>query len=610
MSGISGVFHLDGSPVAVEPVAQMVSAQALLGPHGSKVWCQGPAALGHNLFRTTLESEQESQPCSMDGQVWISADVFLVGREELVAALRAAGREASLTRPDAELILHAYAVWGPACVEHLLGYFAFILWDAQQQRVLAARDHFGNRTLYYAHRGPQLVLSGSVDAVAGHPAVGRELSEFHVGSFLALGSATLLDRSGTAYTGIRKLRPAETLVAEHGEVRVRRYWECPVEVPLLKYRNEEEVLERYRALFARVIQDRLRSRRLVLSVSGGMDSTAVTAMVAHVIRQRGSGPALVALTQDHQQINPTEEARFAALLCRQYDIPLTLMPMDEVPWLTPGYRPVTLMQYPLANQQQEFVRRLGHLAPVGMFGTSGDWQRTADLNQALRGGNPLGALTGFATAWRRDGNRPDLNFGIQRLLNLFSRQKDHYTPHFPHWLDPGLLQRHDYATAFADRDAARLESPDRRNHRHPQLQVWCSRKDNGTVLHGNAPDAPMEGLDPLGDKRILEFLLSLPQMPWLANKHLQRAAMRGLLPEEICRRPRTAVRSHHAPFQRNPANAWVDAWAALPEAGRFFHREAIPRLIGTSVPPHEAICHLRPLLFHLWLTGVRECRAA
>ena len=606
MSGISGTFQLDGSPVAEGPVAQMVASQARQGPDGSRVWIQGPAALGHNLFRATLESEEESQPLSLDGQVRISADAFLVGREELVAALRAAGREASLARPDAELILHAYHVWGSACVEHLLGYFSFILWDAQQQRVLAARDHFGNRTLYYAHRNRQLILSGSLEAVAGHPAVGRELSEFHVGSFLALGSATCLDASGTAYTGIRKLRSAECLIAEQGEVRVRRYWECPVEVPLLKYRREEEVLERYRALFARVIRDRLRSRRLVLSVSGGMDSTAVTAMVAQVIRQRGSGPALVALSQDHQQINSTQEAQLAARVCRQYDIPLTLMPMDEVPWLTPDYRPVTLMLYPMLHQQQEFVRRMAQLAPVGMFGTSGDMQRMATLNLALRGGDPLTALTGFCSAWHRYGRRPTLGFGLQRLLDLLPRQKGHYAPHFPDWLNPDLLRRHAFDDAFADQASSGLESAARRNHRHPQLQAWIDRKDNGTVFHGNAADAPMEGLDPLGDKRIIEFLLTLPLLPWLAHKHLQRAAMRGLLPEDICRRPRTVVRSHHAPFLRQPANAWVDTWTALPEAERFFRREAIPELIGTTVPPHQAICHLRPLLFHLWLAGGRE----
>jgi asparagine synthase (glutamine-hydrolysing) len=601
MSAINGTFHLDGSPVDPEPVRRMVAFLRAQGPHGEAVWHHGPAALGHNLFRATIESERETQPLSLDGQVWISADAFLVGREELVDALRAAGRDASLARPDVELLLHAYHVWGTDCVERLLGYFAFILWDAPRQRVFAARDHFGNRTLYYAQRGPLLVLSNWLDAIPQHPGIPAELSEFHVGSFLALGSVNYLDPSGTAYEGIRKLRPAECLVAERGAVRVRRYWECPVEVPLLKYRREEEVLEQYRALFARAIRDRLRSKRLALTVSGGMDSTSVAAMTASVIRERGYGPELVALTQDHQKINPTREAELASLLCRQYDIPLTLMPMDEVPWLTPDYRPVTLMLYPMANQQQEFVRRLARLAPVGMFGSSGDMQRTGQLSLALRRGNPLTGLTGFFAAWLKHGEPPALNLGIQRVINLLRRHKGHYAPHFPEWLNPELVRRHGFREAFAALALPPLDGHLIRNSRHSRIQYWCARKDNGTVLHGNAPDAPMEGLDPLGDKRLVEFYLTLPPMPWFANKFLQREAMRGLLPEEIRLRPREGVLSHHRSFLGASTNGWLDHWATNVKAAGLFRRDAVPRLVAAGLPSHESLVNLRPWLLNQWL---------
>lgn len=601
MSGISGIFRLDGASVDAEPIEHMVAFLRSQGPHGRATWINGPAALGHNLFRATVESEKEAQPCSLDGKVWISADAFLVGRRELVDSLRAARREVTLDRPDPELILHAYHVWGPDCLEKLLGYFAFILWDGPNQQVLAARDHFGNRTLYYAHRGPLLVLSGSLDAVARHPGIGAELSEFHIACFLALGSVHHLDAAGTAYLGIRKLRPAECLVARGGSVRLRRYWECPVEVPLFPHLREEEVLERYRAIFARAIQDRLRSRRVALSVSGGMDSTSVTAMVAHVIRQRGDGPELVALSQDHRKINATREASLAGLLCRRYDIPLTLMPMDDVPWLTPSYSPVTLALYPQANQQQELVRRLAGLAPVAMFGSSGDMQRTASLGDALRAGMPLAALAGFLAAWRRHGVRPELNFGLRRSFEILTRRKGHFAPYFPEWLDADLLSRYALRREFEKHVLPRLDDHVRSNCRHPWLQIWCARKDYGTVLHGNAPDAPIEGLDPLGDKRLVEFLFSLQPLPWLANKFLQREAMRGMLPDEIRLRPRESILSHHVPFLRNAANAWVDAWQADSRLAAFARRQAIPKLINSLIPPNQLIVHLRPLLLNQWL---------
>lgn len=605
MSAIAGVFHLDGSPVERAPLERMMEFLRPQGPDGLGYHVAGPAGLGNGLFRATNESQTEVAPCSLDGQVWITADAFLTGREELVDALRAAGREAALNRPDSELILHAYHVWGDGCLDRLLGYFAFILWDGAKQRVLAARDHFGNRALYYAHVGQRLVLCNSLDGLMHDPGVPARLSDFHVGSFLALGSTTYLDQGGTSYEAVRKLRSAECLVAEKGGVKLRRYWVCPAEVEPFRYRREEEVVERFRELFARAIRDRLRSRKLCFTVSGGMDSTSVLAMTAHVIRQRGHGPELVAFSQDHRRINPTREAELAGLLCRQYDIPQVLMNMDEVPWLTPDYSPVTLMQYPLGKQQEEFVRRASLLAPVVMTGTSGDMQRTGYLREALLGQGILSALHGYGTVFSRYGLRPDTNFGLYRLRDQLLGRKGHFESRVPEWLPPELVQRHHLREAFAKYQLPRLDGEVGCNRRHPELHYWCSRKDNATVLHGNAPNVPGEWLDPLGDKRLVEFYLTLPPLPWFAHKFLLREAMVGLLPDEIRLRRRDQVVSHHAPFLCEPGNEWINEGLRDPRSERFIRRELVPPLWGADIPPHRAFVHFRQLLLSFWLRNRR-----
>ena len=600
MSALSAAIQLDGSPVDVEAIRAMVVRQRLQGPDGDGVWSDGSAALGNNLFRATLESRRETQPCSLDGVARITADVFLTGRRELVEGLKSAGRDVSLDQPDPELILHAYHVWGLAFLERLLGYFAFILWDSRAKRVVAARDHFGNRTLYYAQRGPTLVLSGFLDAVADHPTVKAELSEFHVACFLGLGSVNRLDLSGTAYAGIRKLLPAECLVAEAGSVRTYRYWECPVEVPLWKYRREDEVLEHYRELLAHVIEDHLRTRRLVLTVSGGMDSTTVTAMTATVLRKRGYGPELIAFCQDHRIVNHTDEAKLAEMLCGRYDLPLTCMAMDEVPWLTPDYRPVTLMMYPLANQQQEFVRRAGKLGESVMFGSSGDWLRTATFRDALQGGNPLQAVSGFVAAWRRHGLRPELSFGLHQGVRAVLGNTSDYAPNFPGWLRPEIVVRHDLEGAYRETRWKESRKPSRLNRRHSKLQLWVQNKDNGTILHGNAPDSPAEGLDPLGDVRILKFLLGLPLLPWFANKLLQREAMQPILPEPIWQRPRTAIRSHHRPFFENSENEWVGKWRYNKFVSGYLDEIKVRQSLGPSAPMGVRLVALRPWVFDRW----------
>ena len=605
MSAIAGIIHLDGSPVERAPLERVMQFMRPQAPDGISYHVAGSAGLGYGLFRATSESQSEVAPCSLDGQVWITADAFLTGREELVDALRAAGRDALLGRPDSELILHAYHAWGDGCLDRLLGYFAFILWDGTKQRMLAARDHFGNRALYYAHFGQRLVLANSLDGLMQDLGVPARLSDFHVGCFLALGSTTYLDQGGTSYEAVRKVRHAECLVAEKGEVKLRRYWVCPPEVEPFDYRREEEVVERFRELFARAIRDRLRSKRLCFTVSGGMDSTSVLAMTAHVIRQRGHGPELVALSQDHRRINPTREAELAGRLCRQYGIPQVLMNMDQVPWLTPDYSPVTLAQYPLGKQQEEFVRRASRLAPVVMTGTSGDMLRTGYLREALLGQGVFSALRGYYTAANRHGIRPDTNFGIYRLRDQLLGRKGHFHRHFPEWLQPELAQRHDLRAAFVKFQQPRADSDALLRQFHPEIHYWCSRKDNATVFHGNAADVPGEWLDPLGDRRLVEFFLRLPLLPWFAHKFLLREAMTGLLPDEIRLRRRDQVVSHHKPFLREFGNEWIDRWSPEARLERFVRREMIPRLWGENAPISRAFVHLRPILTGHWMEGRR-----
>ena len=598
MSGIAGEFHLDGSPVAREPLEKVVKFLGRVGPAGSDLWVNGPVGLGHTRFPTTRESLDEIQPCSLDGEAWITADARVDGRSELADALRAAGRTPSLDRPDAELILHAYAAWGDACLERLIGDYSFILWDGRQRRLLAARDRFAMRSLYYAQVGSTLLLSNWHEALLAHPAVPRDWSEFGVGSFLALGSVNFLDPSITAYAAIRKLRPAECLVASADGIQVRRYWECPLEVAPFRYRRKEEVVERFNGLFTRAIQDRLRAPRAAIGLSGGMDSTAVAAMTMRVIRAQGHGPQVVALTQRHEQINRTEEAALATRLAASLDIPLHYLEMDTLPWLTPDYRPADLRFFPLAAQMPPFQRALATLAPVMMTGTSGDMMRTATLSEAVRAQGLPSALAGFTQAWRAHGLRPELNLGMQRLINWVRGHQPAFAGLWPEWLAPELEQKHRFREAFEAHVMPPI--PGSKNRSHPELHFTASWKDNAAIWNSHALDAPVESLDPLCDFRLFEFYLSLPPLPWFANKVLLREAMRGLLPDEIRLRPRREINSHHPAFLRDSRAGWVDAWADTGELRPYLRREAVPKLCDLPVSAHASHIHLRPLWLKLW----------
>jgi asparagine synthase (glutamine-hydrolysing) len=131
MSGIVGIVHFDGAPVDRHRLGQMTASMAFRGPDAQEIWIEGNVGFGHALLKTTDESEHEHRPCTLDGRIWIVADARVDARRDLVPELKAHGHEdLSPDATDVELILRAYLTWGNDCVEHLLGDFAFAIWDA------------------------------------------------------------------------------------------------------------------------------------------------------------------------------------------------------------------------------------------------------------------------------------------------------------------------------------------------------------------------------------------------------------------------------------------------------------------------------------------------
>src|SRR5205814_3811924 len=140
---IVGIINLDGAPVDRPLLERMTDFLAFRGPDAKSVWSDGHVGLGHTMLRTTWESENEQQPCSLDGRVWITADARVDGRADLVRLLAAKGRDVLKGATDPQLILHAYDAWGEGCVQHLIGDFAFAIWDRDRQRLFCARDQLG-----------------------------------------------------------------------------------------------------------------------------------------------------------------------------------------------------------------------------------------------------------------------------------------------------------------------------------------------------------------------------------------------------------------------------------------------------------------------------------
>jgi asparagine synthase (glutamine-hydrolysing) len=149
MSGIAGLYYLDGQPVGCPDLERMVFRLAHRGPDGMGIWHGGPVELGHRMLWTTPESLQEQCPLvSLSGDLGLTTDARVDNRDELVTALGwSDGLRGGIT--DSRLILAAYKKWGTSCPAKLLGDFAFTIWDSHNRRLFCVRDHFGIRPFYY-----------------------------------------------------------------------------------------------------------------------------------------------------------------------------------------------------------------------------------------------------------------------------------------------------------------------------------------------------------------------------------------------------------------------------------------------------------------------------
>ncbi|MCL6730137.1 asparagine synthase-related protein [Sphingomonas hankyongi] len=288
MSGICGVVGLNGRAPAADELDPTLEVLKARGPDAFRVWHDQNIILGHTLLTTTREAAVEQLPLHHpESRCTITADARLDNRDELFAALGVppGGR----TIGDGELILRAYLRWGEDCPGHLLGDFAFAIWDGRRRRLFCARDQMGMRQLSYAYLpGRAFVFATEPRAVVHHSLIPKQLNEGRVADFLDnLERSTLTE---TFYRGVHRLPPAHTLVADESGLSVERYWRLSMPAQL-RLKTDEGYVEAFLDTFRAAVGSRLRSANGVGSMlSGGMDSGSVSAIAAEILKSQGRGP--------------------------------------------------------------------------------------------------------------------------------------------------------------------------------------------------------------------------------------------------------------------------------------------------------------------------------
>ena len=287
MCGIAGSFDLRGNRTPDEEiVAQMTDLLSHRGPDDAGMLVAPPVVLGHRRLSILDLSAAGHQPMSSpDGRLWITFNGEIYNFKELAADLEALGHEFHTTC-DTEVLLAAYAEWGADALDRLNGMFAFAVWDRERHELFCARDRFAVKPLYYTVVDDRFRFASEIKALFVDEVVPRRANDARVTDFLAFGFTD--HTSETLFDGILQLPPGSYLVVGQG-VRVPKptRWYKPAPADLGGAAPPDVLRER----LVDAVALRLRSDVPVgTTVSGGLDSSAVTAIAAMLRRQDGLDP--------------------------------------------------------------------------------------------------------------------------------------------------------------------------------------------------------------------------------------------------------------------------------------------------------------------------------
>jgi asparagine synthase (glutamine-hydrolysing) len=620
LSGIVGIFHRDGAPLGAEELQPLAASLLPQYRNAARIWSQGPLGLG---YAPRDSAAQEQQPAMLaDSRLSITADVRLDSRAQLRAQLVAGNREILPAATDAQLLLHAYALWGQNCVARLRGDFAFAIWDAQSQTLFCARDHFGIKPFYYALFDSLFIFSNSLNTLRGHPEISAALNDFAVADFLLFGLNC--DNSSTTFRDVQRLPPAHTLLVSRDAIELRRYWEVPAD-GRIRFSRPDDYVQNFLAVWDSAVADRLDTSTTGILLSGGLDSSAVAA-TAKEHSSSANPVGLRAFTFAHENLPADREPQFASLLAHSLGIPWQcIVEADRRPFA--GWEeacPFTPepVDDPLFASHFRSFQELSAACRVLLSGEGSDnlmhfemWPYAADLR---RRGEWIPLAKDLARyAWRR----PFPWRGLRvRLQGVFGYGETVPQP-FPKWIAPEFAKRCELEERW--KAGQPLPEPWHPHPIHPTavaslyLPQWTRffELENPSVTK-----CAVEVRYPFLDLRVVEYLLAIPPFPWFFQKTLLRRAMAGRVLDPVRLRPKApfvgdpllehlrrtgSFEAKDASAEvRNPMPRVVPAkvrWTA--ESGAYIIPSLLSPLHG-KMSSEQVNQNARPFCFNFWLQSL------
>ena len=593
MTHIAGIVNLDGRPVSRDEVERMARVLFDTGTtiRGKKI--SGSAGLLFGGYNFLPEDRFQNQPVSLpDGRLFLFGG-RLDNRDELILAL-GISKSAAREMADSAIAGTAWQKWGADGLIRWIGTHASACWDPSRRELSLARGAPRGRTLMVYRQGDSIYFSTLLDALFCVPSIPREMNESVLADIL-LGAP---QGDQFLYNGIEAVGNAQwSIYRRNGEKRTEKYWALDPG-KRLKFASESECWDSFAELFRDVVARYLRSTGPIgISLSGGLDSSAVAAQAATILAERGEElhtytrvPQPEAVLPKPSSFRYNDETEKVQMLARQYpNMRVNLVPpepggiMDGMedwyaanytPWVVPptyvsGYRPM------LRKVEQDGVRLLLNGGNGNITFSHSGFGRLRELFQ-----------TGQWLRLRREIKAfKEQNYAIRKLLlrevvkplvpaPLFKLRKRLKKKQAQQW-DWFSVINPDFARESGALDRM-VEQENMRLYFH-KWNSWQRRsyfiEASGQVAQGGGGETVygFDQRDPTGDRRIIEFCMALPERYYLADgidRRLARLGLKHLLPEAIrmdvrlglqdvdwahrAKQDKEAIRSEYEKFRLDP----------------------------------------------------------
>lgn len=273
MCGIAGIL----SPNKRDAITKMTDVLCHRGPDEHGYYHDDFISLGQRRL-SIIDLVNGKQPISNEvDTLYLICNGEIYNSPELRKQLISSGHSFK-TSTDVEVILHLYEEYGKECVNHLRGMFAFALWDKEGRRLFLARDHMGQKPLFYYHGPKGFAFASEVKGILASGLLEPEIDLDGLWHYMSL---RFIPERHSLFKGVQKLPAATSLLFENNNVRLEKYWDLDFK-PKLSC-DEREIEEGLNQLLLETVQKHLLSDVQVGAfLSGGIDSSLVTAMMATI----------------------------------------------------------------------------------------------------------------------------------------------------------------------------------------------------------------------------------------------------------------------------------------------------------------------------------------